>query len=386
MLLAAPLSMSLTSCGNDEPLPPDPIVDPEPEPEPEGRHRTILVYAVASNNLVEDFNSDSAEMLDGMSGLDNDDYSLVVYRVLRNGKVDLLEAQDGVDGKKEFVSIKSYANDVLSTDPKRLQEVIADVTELRPAQAYCLVFWAHGSSWEPGNNEHVADVPTLYAYGGDQSTGVTDWMNIDEMASAIPDGRFDFIWFDNCFMSSIEVMYQLRDKADYIVAYPTEIYSPGMPYHATLPFLMQPEPDLVNAAKETFDSYDLFSYACTVAVVDMSKIEAVADATAKAYDNFSLIDTKGLQTYSRLSYGPYFDFGQLTKRLGENSATFSATEFDAAMADFVIYKACSAKNFSGNKIDKDNYSGISAHAYKVYPKNDDYFRTLDWYARVCPGL
>lgn len=371
----------LAGCGNND--------EPRPEPAPDdqdGRKRTILVYAVASNNLVNDFYADCEEMLVGMRGIDKEQYTLLVYRVLRNGSVSLLEVQDGEKGL-EFVTVKEYDNETLSTDPDRLKEVIADVRELRPARNYGLIFWAHGSSWEPGNNEHDrVKSPVYFAYGGDQTSGVTDWMNIDEMAEALPNNGFEFIWFDNCFMSSIEVLYELRDKASYIVAYPTEIYSPGSPYHNTLPFLMQPKLDLVGAAKETFDQYNLFGEACTIAVMDMSKIEPVAEAVSKSYLNFKLVNTSGLQRYDRFSYGPYFDFRQLTVKIGENSPVFSISELDDALDDFVIYKDCSEKNFKNQPIDKDNYSGISAHAYKVYTKNDDYFRQLDWYERVCPGL
>ena len=388
----------MAACCGDEPTPapePDPTPNPEqpnptPTPEQPGRKRTILVYAVASNNLVSDFYDDSEEMLDGMKQIDTEEYSLLVYRVFRSGDVALLEATSTDDGM-DFTIIKEYDNQTLSTDPRRLTEVIEDAIELRPAQSYGLFFWAHGSSWEPEYSQHTplplnqAQPPMLYAYGGDQTTGVSDWMDIDEMASAIPDNTFDFIWFDNCFMSSIEVIYQLRNKANFMVAYPTEIYSYGAPYESIIPLVMKPEADLTEAAKETFNFYNFQRLACTVAVMDLSKIEAVADACEKANSNFTLVKTLDLQKYSRFSYGPYFDFVQLTKRIGANSPDFDETELDRAMADFVIYKACSAKNFSGKEIDPENYSGISAHAYKVYTTHDEYYRSLDWYKRIMNG-
>ncbi|MCM1291591.1 MAG: clostripain-related cysteine peptidase [Prevotella sp.] len=396
LFVALSLPTIFSACSEDEPTPPEPmppiITEPENPDNPQDsdlkpdRIRTIVVYAVASNNLSADFNDDCKEMLEGMKGIDNEKYSLLLYRVVIGGDVDLLEVKNSEKGL-DFVSIKEYDNNTLSTDPDRLSQVISDVKELRPAQNYGLIFWAHGSSWEPGSNSHgKVEAPMLYAYGGDESTGVRDWMNIDEMAQAIPDKGFEFIWFDNCFMSSIEVLYQLRNKSEYIVAYPTEIYSPGMPYHATLPLLMQPDCDLVNAAVETFDSYNAFDQACTIAVMDMSEIEPVAEAAAKACENFKILPTtSGIQVYSRFSYGPYFDFVQLYKMFGSDKDSFSADEFDVAMSKFVIYKACSNKDFNNRPIDKNNYSGISAHHYKKFSNNDYFYTTLDWYHRVLNG-
>lgn len=394
------LTAIVSSCGKDEPKPPvnpvpdDPsVIKPDPEnpgSDTEQRRRTILVYAVASNNLASDFNDDCEEMLTGMNGIDNERYTLLLYRVLRSGAVDLLEATFHNTGY-EFESIKQYDNKTLSTDPDRLSEVIEDVKSLRPAEEYGLIFWAHGSSWEPTFSDHnksqedVENLPVFYAYGGDQTTGVTDWMDIDEMARALPDGEFEFIWFDNCFMSSIEVIYQLRNKAKYLAAYPTEIYSFGAPYHSAIPLLMQDKYDLRGALYETFYFYNFQDMACTVALMDLSKIEKVADLCRIAYTDYELPDTSGLQVYSRFSYGPYFDFAQLTKVIAKQNGNFSVYEFEKAMDEFVIYKDCSRLNFSRKPIDPGNYSGISAHAYKVYTQNDDYYRSLDWYKRVFNG-
>lgn len=70
------------------------------------------------------------------------------------------------------------------------------------------------------------------------------------LADAIPDGVFDFIWFDACYMSGIETAYELRDKCDTFVAYPTEVYTPGMPYNLTIPYILKETPDLKSAASE----------------------------------------------------------------------------------------------------------------------------------------
>ena len=39
-------------------------------------------------------------------------------------------------------------------------------------------------------------------------------------------GESEFILFDACLMSSIEVLYDLRDKAKYVIASPAELPAP----------------------------------------------------------------------------------------------------------------------------------------------------------------
>ena len=43
--------------------------------------------------------------------------------------------------------------------------------------------------------------------------------------------------FDACYMQSVEVIYQLRDRTDYFIGSPTEIPGPGAPYEAVVPAL-----------------------------------------------------------------------------------------------------------------------------------------------------
>lgn len=59
----------------------------------------------------------------------------------------------------------------------------------------------------------------LRSFGQDES----NWMEIDELAEALPDHVFDFIMFDACYMASTESSLCFRDKADYILASPTEV-------------------------------------------------------------------------------------------------------------------------------------------------------------------
>jgi hypothetical protein len=67
-------------------------------------------------------------------------------------------------------------------------------------------------------------------------------MELADFANAIP-YKLDFIIFDACFMGSVEVCYELKDKAEYIVASPTEILSPGFVYSSMMQHLFKPKAD-----------------------------------------------------------------------------------------------------------------------------------------------
>lgn len=394
----------LSSCGHDpEPDPPSTEVpgdntDDDDEREEGKAMRTILVYTVSSD-LVSDFYDDRDEMISGLQDVDLSKFNWLLYQSVDASDIRLLKAYRTKDGHVEFETIREYDNQTLSTDPKRMSEVFNYVFTEFPATYKGLVMWGHGSSWSFGNNGHVGtepvsalpsaalkpiDVPSLYAYGGDHTTGRYDWMNLDELAGVIPDNMLDFIWFDNCYMSSVEVMYQMRNKAEYAVAYPTEIYGPGAPYDLIAPLLARKEPNLIDAAKLTFDWYNSDNYACTVCVVDLKKIEPLADVCKDAYTDFTPVKVSDLMRYSRGSHGPYYDLGQYMRRVAENPGSrFDDAAFNQALDDFVLYKAHSARNFSGVTILDENYSGLSVHAYGVSAnENDNYYRTLDWYIRT----
>jgi hypothetical protein len=128
-----------------------------------------------------------------------------------------------------------------------------------------------------------AETPQRRGFGLDHG----QIMSITDLANALQGNHFSFIWFDSCFMGTVEVMYQLRNVADLIVASPAETPWDGMPYHITLPLLFAADtPDLRGAIDATYD-YDLntLNESCpvTLTLTDCSQLDALASATAKLY-------------------------------------------------------------------------------------------------------
>ena len=372
--------------------------------------QTVLVYAVASNNLYSNLIDDKREMLEAAKSMNLNGLSMLVYEVTpesdssKEGYYPKLSEIYRVSADSvAFRTLKTYDRDLYSTDPERLKAVIDDVAGLRESASYGLVFWSHGTGWDPSHSGHptrsdeTADHPKLYSFGADKDSSknpsYTDRMDIDELSSALPDGMFNFIWFDCCYMSGIENIYQLRDKCSYFVGYPTEVMAPGMPYELTLPYILRPTADLKGAAQAFFNYYAQSQWSsyrvATIAVLDMEGVENVADYCAKAYDENVRVSVSGIQNYSRTGVSKFYDFGQYTRRMAENNPDApDAEEFQKALDSMIIWKATTDVDFNYKPIDVEGYTGISCHGYAsddkeaVSAADREYYRTLDWYKRV----
>lgn len=387
------LLMILAGCSKDDPT-------PVPDPAREGKAFSLLLYCVASNSLDGSLTDDKEEMLKVASEIDHENVDVYLYQVRQyrqgdpeEGIASLLRLAKNAAGEYDFITVKDYDRSLYSTDPARISQVISDYESLSPADKRGLILWSHAYGFMPAKSTRMAapdtesvSAPELFYFGDDKFGGNTGHTNIDELARAIPDNMFSYIWFDCCYMGSIEVAYELKDKCDYMVGYPTEVHQDGMPYDITLPLIASPDPQLVEAARRMYVNYLGYSPSTcvTMAVCDMSAIEDVADATRRAYAGYTPIDVNGLQRFTRGSVGPYYDFGQVVEKAAATSgADFSLAAFKAAMNKFVIYKAASDHDFNYNPIDVENFSGLSSHAYMGNATTyEDYYRTLKWYGRV----
>ncbi len=383
LLFAAAMLFALPSCHKKD-----------DEPKSSATKRTVLIYAVASNNLSSYLTDDKNEMIQAapdVAGLGKD-VRILLYSVASQSATEatLSELISDDSGQWNFMPVKSYDRNTFSTDPARMHEVFSDIRDEAPADAYGLILWSHGTGWIPNFSNHQVPAGMQKSYGMDKYQGVTDYCDLDELASAVPDRMFDYIWFDLCYMMGVEVVYQLRNKCDYIGGYPTEDWSPGMNYETTLPMLAAPTPDLVGVGKAFYDYYNDQNLAVTVTVMKTDGIDRLAQATADIYATGSRPSSpSGLQNYSRLKVGLY-DFGQFTKKYlaaSDPNASALENEFEAALSEITLYAGCSTKNFNGtnNAFDPAIYSGLSCH----FPGSssasaEEYYESLDWTRRVNP--
>lgn len=394
----------------------------EPGPDDVEQSKTILLYAVASNNLYQNLLNDKQEIIMGVkeNNINIDKNSIMVYEVVPNSQQNgetprLLKLKSKGNGEYEFAEVKRYDRNLYSTDPERVYQVMLDMKDYSNTDTYGLILWSHGLGWSPffsdrdnhpanstkgesvSDNSTIniskAELPLLYSFGMDtnSATGYTDKIDIDELAKAIPDGLFEFIWIDACMMSGIETIYELRNKCEYFGGYPTEVYSPGMPYNLTIPYLIKPKADLVGCGKAFFDYYANnpvgYLRTATVVVVDMSVLGEMAAFCKTNYEGTGVPSTIGMDYYSgnqRVAYR-YYDFGQYTlAKLALGDRPEAVQEFRELLDKLVIYKDATEREFTGKKLNLEEYSGLSSHVYDPAQSGAaaDYYRTLDWFKAV----
>lgn len=268
--------------------------------------RTVLVYMAADNNL----NRYAHRNIDDMQkAAISNEYNLLVYIDIPNSNPNLLKIRKG---KIDTVKRYSFQN---SASKQVLKSVIDDAFSLFPAESYGLILWSHGTGWLPeGAYERIKET-NVRSFGKDRNKE----MEIADLAEAIPE-NLDFIIFDACLMSGIEVLYQLRNKAEIIIASPTETLVAGFPYDKAIPLLLQPRPNYSEVAQAYMEYYESRSgelQSASIAVIDAGQLEPLANLTRKAFEGETDLACPGkelMQRYDTREPALFFDFESYLER------------------------------------------------------------------------
>lgn len=384
----------LGSCGHDE--------EPEP-PAPQGDAvRSVLVYMVANNSLGGSANNgydalDLKEMDNAAKAGSLGANRLLVYHHAYRAEPELIEITSS--GRKV---LKHYDTSHSSVSAARMEEVIADFKEIAPAQRYGIVLWSHASGWlENGLDEELGIVNgKLRAFGVDGNT--SRQMNVTTLAAVLEGKGFDFVYFDCCHMAGVEVAYQLRRSTPVVVGSSSELPADGMPYDATLPYLMADDADLVGAAKQTFMFYDAQQgvyRTCTISVIDTSKLDALADAVGDFYAMHPTLPD-GYQGQKFIAVGcRYFDLAHYLHGLADGSIASVAdadlvAAYDRAISaieDAVVYKNATPYLWYGqlDQVKIDSHCGLSTYIMRTASDADAKrlgYERLDWWKNVASRL
>lgn len=403
-MILAGTSMILTACNNDEPNG-SPYVDPTVPKE-----STILMYAVASNNLDVNFLQDRNEILQAAKNIDLDKNNVLIFQTfykydaeegvyMRNQRdVSLVKLVKSGD-KYSFETIKNYPDDTAPLNPQIVSEVVDYVFNTYPSESKGMIFWSHSTASNPylttksgdaDSSAGVWDVPQSYSFGHDGTVSAKQYqeINVDELANALPDKFLDFIWFDSCYMGNVETIYQFRNKCDYYVGYPTEVWEWGLNYDEVLPFLTKKNPDYIEAATTFFNYYynRTQNSNATIGVTDMSKIEQLADFCRGVFKNTQEIPSpRNFIIYSRSNQYYFYDLGDYLKSISQSQGVgVSNEEWSMLLDDVMVYRAGTEYLFNGAQLPQERYSGMSTHIYNFNDTSEKelYYQSLDWYQTV----
>ncbi|MDR3141650.1 MAG: hypothetical protein LBU37_08005 [Tannerellaceae bacterium] len=347
--------------------------------------RTVFVYMVASN-LGSNLGGNIADMTAVATPENLNGGNLVVFYSKNKEEAELFEIKEGANGVITRHHIRDYENKS-AISPQVMKEILTEVVAFYPADSYGMILSSHGSAWLPAGFNDM-----LRSFGEEDRK----YMAIDELASALPDHFFDFLLFDACSMGSIECVYELRNKADYIISSPSEIIDVGFPYQKILPLLFQNTPGLTQIADEFHNFYSNYSYPYgNISIVSTGELEALAGVTRtiisaaggeEATFNFpSLFPDLQILTYYSAPTSLY-DFGDVIRRLATDE---QYGLFQASLDNVVAEKRTTASTYTiqggreDNVIPVNVYSGLS-----VYPVQEElaelngWYRKLDWYKAV----
>lgn len=394
-------SFSLSSC--EDSVKDSPKQQPQEPQEPEytgPKESTILIYAVSTNNLGPNLETDKKEMLTASSNFDLNRHNVILFETSFENIYNYsspshlrIYKMAGKGSNVAWEELKEFPEGTAALDPNTISEVIDYVVTEYDTPTKGLIFWSHSSGAQPyqPSRSEAQEKPQSYSFGQDliHSYGDDFYMiNVNDLADAIPEGVFNFIWFDSCYMGNIESAYQFRNKCDYYVSYPTEVCDEGMPYQRTLSYLTSSTPDLLGAAQEFFDFYDN-EYRwrlATISILDMSKMEEFAEFCKDIYNKVSVTTVSSMICYTRSGNGPFYDLGDYSKKVASLSGyDLSDEEWNSYLDKLVVYKKATPYGFNNQPIYPERYSGLSTHIYQFgenLSQDELFYQSLDWGRKV----
>lgn len=359
--------------------------------------KTVLVYMAADNNLAHHAFRNINSMRSSMS-YDLDYANLLVFIDRQIGRADVKPALLHIHDHR-IDTIKVYES-LNSTDPAVLKEVVDIAINDWKAESYGLILWSHGMSWIPESQMHAVagkqgwaprrDAPKTRTFGSeDIDENTYTCMEIDELADAIPDGVFDYIAFDACYMGSVEVLYALRKKAKQIISSSCEIVDEGFPYASVTRDFM--DGNLLNMCS-VFHSYYYRQYGwhqtASISLVNTDGLDSLARCFKKIVathkNEIPTLDISNIQHFDRFEKHVMFDLEDFVDKLGTNRDDLM--EFRLQLERCIPYKNSTPYIISDYPNDPSgikivSFCGLSVYipleTFEAMGLNDDY-RDTEW--------
>ncbi len=243
---------------------------------------------------------------------------------------------DPMTGRSAITTLKTFDHPDRSR-PEFLTEVLNEMMQLIPASSYGVVFGGHGTGWVPKSSSRSGRSPAprettppdpcpITRYFGEEGS----IFDIDQIAASLQATgvRFEYLIFDDCFMSNIETLYSLRESSRYIVASPCEILGEGFPYGYVIPALFageDPTPERLQRVCEKFYNYYLSEYnpvypSGCIALTRCDELEALADVSQQLFASASkTCDPSQLQSYEGMTSHLFYDFRQYAEQVATDA-------------------------------------------------------------------
>lgn len=355
--------------------------------------QTIMVYMVGSD-LESKYGNASLDMQEMQKAMpDTENNNIIVYAGgASEWKTSNLDADKNTILKLE----KDGFSEVSSTDVKNmgeaetLSEFINYGLTNYDTDKYSLILWNHGAG-------------PVFGFGVDEN--YEDLLSLQEMQSALNDSigkqekKLEWIGFDACLMSSLEVADVFAPYANYLIS--SQETEPGWGWnYEFLSKLSEPDMDGARLGKEIIDSYmkfgeEIFEISpkyysdLTLSCVDLNKYQAAEDELNTFFSQMdSSLDSstfpsavrnrdnaKDFGTYSSDFNYSLVDTSNLLQLLSEDSSV-SADSAISAIDDMIVYMRTNVENAGGISI---------CYPYQTDEKYAEYCISLQEYLNFAPG-
>ena len=374
------------SCSNgDSPDGPDVPVTPVGQ--------TVFMFFPWSNSLLSDFRRTVEDMQTVVAQRSMKDERIMVFMATSEREAVLFELKKQ-NGRCLTDTLRRYSDHPF-TSRQWLTSLFSEVMTQAPASRYGMVVGCHGLAWVPvqgqrnarkrlGSQERIDEEDNLYKKERIDKEG-DDLMHFEvqgpvttrfiggtypetqiettDLADAMADAGLhtEYILFDACYMSSVEVAYELKDVTHYLIASPTEVLSYGFPY-ITMGKHLLGTPNykgIVDSYISFYLSYNL-PYG-TVAVTDCTQLDALA-AIAQQINAAAAeqLVPNGVQIMDGYSPTLFYDLGHLISL--KDAGTVLTAAFAEQLDKTVPYKGHTDQYFTALKdapVDIKHYSGLN---------------------------
>ncbi|GAB6887955.1 hypothetical protein JCM13304A_14530 [Desulfothermus okinawensis JCM 13304] len=166
-------------------------------------------------------------------------------------------------------------------EPDTLIDFVTWAVDNYPAEHYLLVLWDHGTGFKSIRAKR--DI-----FEDDTSNGVA--MSIPDLGYSLAKikehigKKIDIVGMDACLMGMVEIAYEIKDYADFMVASENTEPFAGWPYDAILSYLIKDKEgnitsyDLSKKIVELFVSSYTSSDEATLSAIDLSKMDSLIDS------------------------------------------------------------------------------------------------------------
>lgn len=312
---------------------------------------TILVYMDADNNLEGAGLSDFLEMSSVGSTAD---VNIVTLFDRIPGYTSLYDDWTGAHrgiiqaGDAPYATWGEDMGELNMANPQTLIDFVTWGVSTYPADRYAIVLWNHGGGWRSKS----AELP-VKAICWDETSGL-DNLTMKEVLGAFEQistqvGTPELLGFDACYMGMIEVAYELRNYAPFMVGSEESEPFAGWPYDSILGDLVA-APSMggaelgtiiTNRYQEAYPDYN------TMAVVDLNQMDHVVEC----------IDELALQLIENWD--------------GQTKVCRSAAEDVVAALDTAILHEQHGESLPGSH-------GLSIYFPKAGPRDDYSGTTIDF--------